>query len=622
MDGFNLAQAAARGVHLLALLSLFGGLFFAFAVARSSRATAAARLWVGLAIVSGVVWLLLQAAAMGDAHSLMTVLAVTPDVVLHTRFGLVLTARLAVLIVLLPLLTRPGRGFLGCAAGLAAIALMCQALLGHAAAVGGGLLAAGLVTASASHQLAAGVWFGSLIPLFAAVRSLPIPEAVRLCRRFSVAGLIAAAGIVVTAFVQAAALIGDPAALFGTDHGHATLLKLVLFVIVIGFAAWNWLRLTPGLTDASPLRAKCLLLRSISVEIALGTGIILAAGALASLVPGRHQPPLWPFAWRLGTEWLSEPALRHEVAFALVLAGAAVILVAASLTVRRARLLALTLAAGLVMSQSPSLQLMFVPAWPTSFQTSPTGFTAESIVRGHDLFASHCAACHGDGGQGDGPAGRGLKVQPADLTAAHLWDHSDGELFWWISQGITAPDGSAAMPGFVAVLPEDDRWALIDAIRAINAGSVQRRGETWPIHLHSPGFPVSCDGIDASSTDDLRGKVLRVLATDAGSHPVQSPVRLSDGVSLVAVYLYPGAPPKGGCTAASRDALIAFAMILGVPPAGLDGAEILVDDRGVPRSRWLPGTGTGPRDDEFVRAEARFIAGNPAVCETGDPHKH
>jgi mono/diheme cytochrome c family protein len=35
---------------------------------------------------------------------------------------------------------------------------------------------------------------------------------------------------------------------------------------------------------------------------------------------------------------------------------------------------------------------------------------------GKALFATYCAACHGETGRGDGPAAAGLPARPADLT--------------------------------------------------------------------------------------------------------------------------------------------------------------------------------------------------------------
>lgn len=37
-------------------------------------------------------------------------------------------------------------------------------------------------------------------------------------------------------------------------------------------------------------------------------------------------------------------------------------------------------------------------------------------VKGPDLFAAHCAACHGSDGKGGGPVAPALKTKPADLT--------------------------------------------------------------------------------------------------------------------------------------------------------------------------------------------------------------
>lgn len=37
-------------------------------------------------------------------------------------------------------------------------------------------------------------------------------------------------------------------------------------------------------------------------------------------------------------------------------------------------------------------------------------------VSGRALYADYCAACHGDGGRGDGPAAAGLTPPPVDLT--------------------------------------------------------------------------------------------------------------------------------------------------------------------------------------------------------------
>jgi mono/diheme cytochrome c family protein len=52
----------------------------------------------------------------------------------------------------------------------------------------------------------------------------------------------------------------------------------------------------------------------------------------------------------------------------------------------------------------PSVEIKKVPAQPTT------------MVQGALLYRSHCAACHGMEGKGDGPAASALKTAPPDLT--------------------------------------------------------------------------------------------------------------------------------------------------------------------------------------------------------------
>jgi mono/diheme cytochrome c family protein len=41
---------------------------------------------------------------------------------------------------------------------------------------------------------------------------------------------------------------------------------------------------------------------------------------------------------------------------------------------------------------------------------------ATDPATGAELYAIHCASCHGDGGRGDGPVAASLSTAPADLT--------------------------------------------------------------------------------------------------------------------------------------------------------------------------------------------------------------
>jgi mono/diheme cytochrome c family protein len=74
---------------------------------------------------------------------------------------------------------------------------------------------------------------------------------------------------------------------------------------------------------------------------------------------------------------------------------------------------------------------------------------------------TNCASCHGPGGKGDGPAAAALPPpKPADWTSPKVQSHTDGELFWKIS------NGRGAMPPWKH-LPEKERWELVNYIRSL-----------------------------------------------------------------------------------------------------------------------------------------------------------
>ena len=68
------------------------------------------------------------------------------------------------------------------------------------------------------------------------------------------------------------------------------------------------------------------------------------------------------------------------------------------------------------------------PSW------APTPRALINNGRGHSgRFASYTES-----------AAKSLAMPPADLTAEHLFTHSDGELFWWLTHGMEGPDGKLA----------------------------------------------------------------------------------------------------------------------------------------------------------------------------------
>jgi len=630
------AMALVRGLHLAATLSLLGTVgFIAWMLPAASAVPdplrrRLRRLWFisGLiALLAGAVWFTIQSAVIAGADSLSDLLDALPVVAAHTRYGNVLMVRLGLLLVatLVPLAPPAPLATAGTARIPAYLtlflvipALSLQSLIGHAGATGGAI-GDGLVLSESLHLTAAGLWLGALLPLWFSLRALAPAQAAAVCERFTPIGLACVLVLAGTGFAQGLELIGNLPALFGTTYGHFAVLKISLFLLALVLAAQNRLWLTDRLT-AGAAHARRHLLVSVCFETCVGLAIVTAAAFMASSPPAAHTTPVWPFPWQFSLVTVNEdPDFRGEVIISLEVIGAAVTLLAASVLWRRYRLMALAILALAVVLRGPSLKLLTVEAYPTSFQTSPTGFSAASIVRGQTLFAQDCASCHGIDGEGHGRASGGLRIQPADLTAPHLWAHTDGEMFWWLTHGIDDPEGGLAMPGFAGVLSPDDRWALIDYIRAHNAGVASQEDTALGISVRAPAFPVTCAGVTASTIGDLLGHAVHVVADQV----VTIDVPPQAGISTVNVVLRDAATPQpGACVAANAAAWPAYAVLADLPPGKLSGAEFLIDPNGWLRAVRRPGTAGAWHTGEGLIAAIRGICGSPIQPSSGGEHEH
>jgi len=99
----------------------------------------------------------------------------------------------------------------------------------------------------------------------------------------------------------------------------------------------------------------------------------------------------------------------------------------------------------------------------------------KQIALGRQLYADHCASCHGKNleGQPDWmirlPNGR-LPAPPHDASG-HTWHHADDELFLITKRGLAAivADYESDMPAFDGVLGNEEIRAILAFIKS-----------TWP----------------------------------------------------------------------------------------------------------------------------------------------
>jgi mono/diheme cytochrome c family protein len=93
---------------------------------------------------------------------------------------------------------------------------------------------------------------------------------------------------------------------------------------------------------------------------------------------------------------------------------------------------------------------------------NPLESDREAVAAGSNLFAQHCAECHGDSADG-GRKGPSLRVQ--EIQGA-----TDGALFWLLTNGVVR----RGMPVW-SKLPEPQRWQLVSFIKSLGIRAAESK---------------------------------------------------------------------------------------------------------------------------------------------------
>jgi putative copper resistance protein D len=262
-----------------------------------------------------------------------------------------------------------------------------------------------------------------------------------------------------------------------------------------------------------------------------------------------------------------------------------------------------------------------VDAYPTTYRRTSVPYVATSLAAGERLYEEHCVVCHGATGRGDGPEAGRLPKKPADLTAPHTGDHTIGDLFWWLTFGRS--DG--LMPAFGQQIKEDDRWDMINYVRALTNANIARVLRVEPDRfravLAAPNAEFAATKTKRTSLKDFRGDTAVVLVLFDGA---RSKPRLEQLAAAHAQIAAAGAEvvavPRTHHGMAQNASHLPFPVVLdgdeeivaayslfrhsyetwgkaGAQNQSGHHAEFLIDRSGYLRARWLPGIGEGGWDD-------------------------
>jgi mono/diheme cytochrome c family protein len=128
---------------------------------------------------------------------------------------------------------------------------------------------------------------------------------------------------------------------------------------------------------------------------------------------------------------------------------------------------------GLTAVQEPSaieafiaqrLLTLSVPA-SAKLHKNPLDAGEANLIAGRALYQSKCESCHGYDGSGKGGSSGALYPPPANLTAFERHGTTDGELFYFIRNGIR----NTGMPAFP--MPDRETWQLVLHIRNLPKGA-------------------------------------------------------------------------------------------------------------------------------------------------------
>jgi copper transport protein len=537
-------EVLARWLALVATLGLAGRASFEMFAPRNMAAPGSASRWRPAVFV---LLLVLVVAELGRAAAQASAVAELPlrqaldastlrATLSEGRFAALWWARLALGGVLAALIARRRTSS---AAVVALLLLVATAAAGHA--VSGALPRVVTLTADVVHLAAAALWLGGLAYVGVGVArgdARPAPSAAMVTRLSTVA-LVSVLALTVTGAINALAQVGRFAALPNTAYGQGLAVKLALLVPWLGLAAVNRFALRPRVVRGGDPRARARLSTLVRAELGLAVATLLVVGVLGSLPPPATRP--WPapvesarqagplrIALRVDPNWVGVSRVRVTLSERSGQPPVGIRRVVLTFTMDGMNMgrthvaleprgdgrwetegffvgmpglsqvgVAVTRDAGPDTGAVFRIEVPDTSAGPRVGLVEALGLRGaparladgDGVARGREVYAGHCALCHGDTGTGGGPAAASLLPPPADLTLHARW-HADEQLFWFISRGLAG----TSMPGFADRLSPRERRDTIAYLRTLAAAPTATAprpapGPPAPAATSPPGDP-------------------------------------------------------------------------------------------------------------------------------------
>lgn len=285
------ALALCRFAGDAAALLLWGTCaYLAWLVPGGLRAVVADRLrpWtaaaIALVVCATLAALPVEAASVGDGWRDALDGTTVGGVLTGTGAGQAWAVQAAAAALLVTFRLAPVRARLGFTAGAAALWLLGLTLTGHS------VMDEGWVGAihrgnDALHVLAAGAWFGALVPVLLTLPRLAQaedrPSAALALRRFSRAGHVAVALVLLTGAANAALVLGRWPTDLSSPYEAMLNLKVLAVLAMVGLAVVNRYLFVPRLPPSvTALR------RATLAEVPLGVAAIALVAVFGLLDPG------------------------------------------------------------------------------------------------------------------------------------------------------------------------------------------------------------------------------------------------------------------------------------------------------------------------------------------------